>query len=383
MPVRYASTQIVHMAAAAMAARAGRGSWPGPCDALASSSQSPVPAASKVIISTAARAGSRASALTVAGSRQVIATAMKAASRIVARAPGSRDRPPPGVQQARADHELHGGRRGRVHAGCPPPRPEPADRSAEGPDDYVGRQAVVWVLQASLKQHLVTVSYGPHILARQLAFGAATSYAARQGRTGYCGRYRRKRNPSCSHSDRICQPDPDGRAGPARIRLAPPPGQQRGHGEAQLIQQACRRELPVQSRAALREHAGISSFGQCAERGCQIHIPLPGDDHVGAVGGLLALERRRFGDGDHDRRHDRGGEEGGIPVELAGTGEHRHGNVQRPVMFRANGSGRDEYDICLGAEYREQRLVGGAAQAAGHAGNRGGAVNAGDHVEPH
>ena len=52
-------------------------------------------------------------------------------------------------------------------------------------------------------------------------------------------------------------------------------------------------------------------------------------------------------------------------------------------MFRANGSGRDEYDICLGAEYREQRLVGEAAQAAGHAGNRGGAVNAGDHVEPH
>ena len=52
-------------------------------------------------------------------------------------------------------------------------------------------------------------------------------------------------------------------------------------------------------------------------------------------------------------------------------------------MFRANGSGRDEHDICLGAEYREQRLVGGAAQAAGHAGDRGGAVNAGDHVEPH
>jgi Domain of unknown function (DUF4397) len=37
-------------------------------------------------------------------------------------------------------------------------------------------KAVVRVLQASLKQHLVTVSYGPDILARQLAFGAATSY---------------------------------------------------------------------------------------------------------------------------------------------------------------------------------------------------------------
>jgi Domain of unknown function (DUF4397) len=39
-------------------------------------------------------------------------------------------------------------------------------------------KAVVRVLQASLKQHLVTVSYGPVVLARQLAFGAATSYTA-------------------------------------------------------------------------------------------------------------------------------------------------------------------------------------------------------------
>ena len=39
-------------------------------------------------------------------------------------------------------------------------------------------KAVIRVLQASLKQHLVTVSYGPDVLARQLAFGAATSYTA-------------------------------------------------------------------------------------------------------------------------------------------------------------------------------------------------------------
>ena len=39
-------------------------------------------------------------------------------------------------------------------------------------------KAVVRVLQASLKQHLVTVSYGPDVLARQLAFGTATSYMA-------------------------------------------------------------------------------------------------------------------------------------------------------------------------------------------------------------
>jgi hypothetical protein len=39
-------------------------------------------------------------------------------------------------------------------------------------------QAVVRVLQASLRQPRVTVSYGPDILARQLAFGSATSYTA-------------------------------------------------------------------------------------------------------------------------------------------------------------------------------------------------------------
>jgi len=39
-------------------------------------------------------------------------------------------------------------------------------------------KAVVRVLQASLKQHLVTVSYGQDVLARQLVFGAATSYTA-------------------------------------------------------------------------------------------------------------------------------------------------------------------------------------------------------------
>ena len=37
-------------------------------------------------------------------------------------------------------------------------------------------KALVRVIQASLKAHLVTVSYGPDVLARQLAFGAATSY---------------------------------------------------------------------------------------------------------------------------------------------------------------------------------------------------------------
>ena len=38
-------------------------------------------------------------------------------------------------------------------------------------------KALVRILQASLKEHQVTVSYGPDILARQLAFGVATSYA--------------------------------------------------------------------------------------------------------------------------------------------------------------------------------------------------------------
>lgn len=39
-------------------------------------------------------------------------------------------------------------------------------------------RAVVRVLQASLKQHRVTVSYGMDVLAQQLAFGSATSYTA-------------------------------------------------------------------------------------------------------------------------------------------------------------------------------------------------------------
>jgi hypothetical protein len=38
-------------------------------------------------------------------------------------------------------------------------------------------KALVRVIQASLKAQLVTVSYGPDVLARQLAFGAATTYA--------------------------------------------------------------------------------------------------------------------------------------------------------------------------------------------------------------
>jgi uncharacterized protein DUF4397 len=39
-------------------------------------------------------------------------------------------------------------------------------------------KALVRVFQAALKQPQVTVSYGPDVLAHQLAFGAATSYAA-------------------------------------------------------------------------------------------------------------------------------------------------------------------------------------------------------------
>jgi Domain of unknown function (DUF4397) len=39
-------------------------------------------------------------------------------------------------------------------------------------------KTLVRVIQASLKQNLVTVSYGPDVLARQLAFGSVTSYMA-------------------------------------------------------------------------------------------------------------------------------------------------------------------------------------------------------------
>ena len=39
-------------------------------------------------------------------------------------------------------------------------------------------KALVRVIQASLKQNTVTVSYGPDVLARHLAFGSATPYVA-------------------------------------------------------------------------------------------------------------------------------------------------------------------------------------------------------------
>lgn len=39
-------------------------------------------------------------------------------------------------------------------------------------------KTLVRVMQASLKEHKVTVSYGPHILARDLGFGIATPYTA-------------------------------------------------------------------------------------------------------------------------------------------------------------------------------------------------------------
>jgi len=39
-------------------------------------------------------------------------------------------------------------------------------------------KALVRVIQASLREQRVTVSYGPDVLARQLAFGSATSYLA-------------------------------------------------------------------------------------------------------------------------------------------------------------------------------------------------------------
>jgi Domain of unknown function (DUF4397) len=45
-------------------------------------------------------------------------------------------------------------------------------------------QALVRVIQASLKEHLVTVSYGSDVLANKLAFGSATPYTALQPGTG-------------------------------------------------------------------------------------------------------------------------------------------------------------------------------------------------------
>ena len=56
--------------------------------------------------------------------------------------------------------------------------PDPGMRTEVLKDqlDAPAGKAVVRVLQASLKQHRVTVSYGTDVLADQLAFGSATSY---------------------------------------------------------------------------------------------------------------------------------------------------------------------------------------------------------------
>ena len=56
--------------------------------------------------------------------------------------------------------------------------PDPGMRTEVLKDqlDAPAGKAVVRVLQASLKQHRVTVSYGSDVLAQQLAFGSATSY---------------------------------------------------------------------------------------------------------------------------------------------------------------------------------------------------------------
>ena len=58
--------------------------------------------------------------------------------------------------------------------------PDPGLRTEVLKDQMItpAGKAVVRVLQASLKQHLVTVSYGPDVLARQLGFGSATPYTA-------------------------------------------------------------------------------------------------------------------------------------------------------------------------------------------------------------
>jgi hypothetical protein len=58
--------------------------------------------------------------------------------------------------------------------------PDPGLRTEVLKDQMItsAGKAVVRVLQASLKQHLVTVSYGRDILARQLVFGSATPYTA-------------------------------------------------------------------------------------------------------------------------------------------------------------------------------------------------------------
>ena len=100
-PVIYAMIHIVHMAAAAIAARSGRdkgwGVRPGP----ASSSQTPEPAAASVTNSARTRTGSAASTLRTAGRRQVITSAMNASSLAAAARPAGARRAPGPAQSGR------------------------------------------------------------------------------------------------------------------------------------------------------------------------------------------------------------------------------------------------------------------------------------------
>ena len=83
-----------------------------------------------------------------------------------------------GVEPSGLDHELRGDRRNALHGGGSRPRPGPAGGGAEDQIATPTGKALVRVVQASLREHLVTVDYGPDVLARQLAFGLATSYVA-------------------------------------------------------------------------------------------------------------------------------------------------------------------------------------------------------------
>ena len=183
--------------------------------------------------------------------------------------------------------------------------------------------------------------------------------------------------------------------------LDDPPGpaarQDRADGHAQLVDQAHGGELAEQVRAALGEDLPVAPAGQRADRRRRRHLVLAADDHVGAPGYLRALVRGRGFRGDHDGAGPgRGpGQQRALRVQVQPRAQHRDGRGARTARAQRGparrhpgravrlGPGRTRADQDHAGERPQQSedlTVRGAAQAAGEAVHRRGAVGALDHV---
>ena len=177
------------------------------------------------------------------------------------------------------------------------------------------------------------------------------------------------------------------------------PGQDGADGHAQLVDQARRRELAEQVRAALGEDLPVAQAGQRADRGRGGHLVLAADDHVGVPGHV-----RPAGRGRGLRRDDDGAGPGWCPrqerarrVQVQPAAQHGDGrggrapraqsrpaprDPGRAVSLRAGGARADQDHPGQRPEQPEHLAVSGAAQAAGQAVHGRGPIGAPDHVGP-